>query len=854
MGGSGWPFGSSLVGGKGAVGVGALLVAGLVVLPFLGSGFSYLPALVVLLVAVFAMEFGLRGGVAAGLVGGVVAFVWLLYGHTVVGGLPAFGVRVALFLLIGGLVGGIVSERRRFGVAVTAHNEMSLELISTASFEGFFTRLNPAWTDVLGWSLDELMAHPFLDFVHPDDVTNSEPEVVRRTVAGLPVFNFQNRYRCRDGSYRWLEWTSRSDQNAKVVHSVARDITVRKGAEETLAMFQGALEQAVRERTADLEERTGELEEARCETLRRLALAAEFRDDETFEHTERVGKMAADLARRIGISAEQTALLRQAAPLHDVGKLALSDSIVLKRVTLTFAEMKEVKKHPENGARILAHSNSDVLQLAEQIALAHHEWWDGSGYPYGLAGDEIPLCARIVAVADVYDALTHVRPYKEAWPVVESIAEICSLRGRQFDPQIVDAFLELDGDRGLRRIRSSPIVNGSLKQTGVARGRRAGGATSESRERETWIYMDSDQTAADMDQAQADSHQSESDADQLTSDSDQAQANLEQHLSNREQAGADSQFSSDPDMRLARALAASRVERDAATAKRDEATLKRDAATVERDAATIVRDAATALRDVATVVRDVATVERDAVIQERDTTAAARSRTTAERLAIADLRDEAARERDLTASARDRTAQKRNDGGAERDLAAESVDRRAAESDREAAAADREHAAADRSYASFDELTGVFRRGAGELALTHEIDRARRSGRSLVLAVIDIDALKALNDSQGHAAGDALLRDVPIAITSALRSYDVTVRWGGDEFVCGLSDVTLKEANDRIDEIQCSLYARRPRASISAGLAEINTTDTLESLIARADTNLYRAKTKRKKVGQASVI
>ena len=172
-------------------------------------------------------------------------------------------------------------------------------------------------------------------------------------------------------------------------------------------------------------------------------------------------------------------------------------------------------------------------------------------------------------------------------------------------------------------------------------------------------------------------------------------------------------------------------------------------------------------------------------------------------------------------------------------------ERDAAENDRAAAASDREHAAADRSYASLDELTGVFRRGAGELALSHEIDRARRSGRSLVLAVIDVDDLKALNDSRGHAAGDALLRDVPTAIISALRSYDVTVRWGGDEFVCGLSDVTMDEAAERIEEIHRSLGTRRPPASISVGLAELGTGDTLESLIARADVNLYRAKTNR---------
>ena len=811
-GGSGQP----VIGGRTAVAIGAFLAVTLVALPFVDPGISHLTALMVLLVAVYGVQFGLRGGIAGGVIGVTVAFVWLLHDQSFVGGLPAFGMQSALLLGIGGLVGRDVSERRRYEVAVAAQNEMSRELICTASFEGFFTRLNPAWTDVLGWGLDELMARPYVQFIHPDDVTSTEPEVVRETVAGLPVVNFQNRYRCRDGSYRWLEWTSRSDERTRTLHAVARDITVRKEAEEALASFQVTLEEAVRERTVELEERTSELDESRRETLRRLALAAEFRDDETFEHTERVGKMAADLAERLGISTEQTALLRWAAPLHDVGKLALSDSIVLKRGKLTLAETKEVRKHPENGARILAHSNSDVLQLAEQIALNHHEWWDGSGYPQGLAGEGIPLCARIVAVADVYDALTHARPYKKAWLVQAAIAEIRLLRGRQFDPAIVDAFLELsqDGDRGSAR---HPAIVGS-SMTRALGARTTDDTQSES---EAWAHQDADHTATDIDQTQAESRQTKSDADQLASDSDQARADREQAASDREQAAADSELLRDPGARLALALAASRVERDAATVKRDAATVRRDAATAERDAATVVRDAAT-------VVRDVASEERDAASRERDSTAAARSRTTAERLATADLRDEVARERDLTASARDRLARERNHAGAAHDTVAEARERSAAERDREAAAADRQHAAADRSYASLDELTGLFRRGAGELALTHEIDRARRSGRSLVLAIIDIDALKAVNDSQGHAAGDALLRDVPTAIISALRSYDVTVRWGGDEFVCGLSDVTLDAAANRVEEIQRALALRRPPASISAGLAELSDDDTLE--------------------------
>jgi diguanylate cyclase (GGDEF)-like protein len=152
---------------------------------------------------------------------------------------------------------------------------------------------------------------------------------------------------------------------------------------------------------------------------------------------------------------------------------------------------------------------------------------------------------------------------------------------------------------------------------------------------------------------------------------------------------------------------------------------------------------------------------------------------------------------------------------------------------------------ADRDNASLDDLTGLFRRGPGELALSHEIARSHRLGTPLVLAMIDVDALKAVNDTHGHAAGDALLSDVAAAITSTMRAYDVTVRWGGDEFVCALYDLTLEVASHRLAAIQTVLEALSPEASISAGLAKLDDNDTLESLVARADTNLYRTRANR---------
>ena len=186
------------------------------------------------------------------------------------------------------------------------------------------------------------------------------------------------------------------------------------------------------------------VEAARIETLQRLALAAEYRDDGTHEHTERVARTAFLLAEAVGLSERERALIHQAAPLHDLGKLAVGDAVLLKPGRLSAPEFEQVKKHPRAGAAILTGSASEVLQLAEEVAYTHHEWWNGSGYPDGLEAEEIPISGRIVALADVFDALTHTRPYKQAWPIEAALAELKRLRGRQFDPELLDEFLELN--------------------------------------------------------------------------------------------------------------------------------------------------------------------------------------------------------------------------------------------------------------------------------------------------------------------------------------------------------------------------------------------------------------------------
>lgn len=201
-------------------------------------------------------------------------------------------------------------------------------------------------------------------------------------------------------------------------------------------------------------ERTRDLELAKLEILQRLALASEFRDDCTGQHTQRVGDLAALLGRTIGLPDEQVELIRQAAPLHDVGKIGVPDKILLKPGRLTDEEYRQIKRHTDIGQRILSGSRFPILQMAERIALYHHEHWNGSGY-YGLAGEEIPLEARIVSVADVFDVITHARPYKAADDARAAVERIRQQRGLQFDPAIVDAFLELE-------------VSGSLANLGAA--------------------------------------------------------------------------------------------------------------------------------------------------------------------------------------------------------------------------------------------------------------------------------------------------------------------------------------------------------------------------------------------------
>jgi putative two-component system response regulator len=156
-----------------------------------------------------------------------------------------------------------------------------------------------------------------------------------------------------------------------------------------------------------------------------------------------VGELSARIAEKLGVATAEVELIRCAAPLHDIGKIGVPDNVLLKRGPLLADERRLSDQHPLIGARILSGSDFPLLNMAEQIALSHHERWDGTGYPLGLAGERIPVAGRIVAVADVFDALTHVRPYKQAWTHDTAIEEIVAASGTQFDPRVVSAFVEI---------------------------------------------------------------------------------------------------------------------------------------------------------------------------------------------------------------------------------------------------------------------------------------------------------------------------------------------------------------------------------------------------------------------------
>jgi putative two-component system response regulator len=267
-----------------------------------------------------------------------------------------------------------------------------------------------------------------------------------------------------------MEATRKIQQDNALKHlqihlaSLGREVAIEESTSPAMQRREAALKGQIAEE---------ELFHSRIEMLERLAVTAELRDDSTGEHSYRVGKLAGLLAAEYGCDEPTCFMVELAARLHDIGKIGVPDAILLKPEKLNDAERQVMRTHTTVGAELLSQSNIPHMQMAEDIARHHHEWWDGSGYPGNLSGLAIPLGARIAALADVFDALTHARPYKQAWAIEDALREISELRGSQFDPQITDMFLALIGElRGSKgdldaflgqAARSSPFLQARSK-------------------------------------------------------------------------------------------------------------------------------------------------------------------------------------------------------------------------------------------------------------------------------------------------------------------------------------------------------------------------------------------------------
>jgi len=302
-----------------------------------------------------------------------------------------------------------------------------------------YVMINGAGADHLGRSQAKILGltdHEIFPVVSAEQTTRRDREVLNSGEA--------QKYEVEDllptGRRRVFQSTKSVYRNAQGqiagLIGLAIDMTEEKALALQIQEQNVTLETRVRERTQ-------QLEESKLEMLNRLARAAEYRDDDTGQHVVRVATMVGRLAQVLGLTVEQIELMERAAPLHDLGKVGIPDRILLKPGRLDAEEVLEMRRHTEIGASILANGRSAVMRMAEEIARTHHERWDGTGYPRGLSGHAIPISGRIVAVADVLDALTSERPYKQAWSTQEALREIREQSGRQFDPAVVNALTQV---------------------------------------------------------------------------------------------------------------------------------------------------------------------------------------------------------------------------------------------------------------------------------------------------------------------------------------------------------------------------------------------------------------------------
>lgn len=314
---------------------------------------------------------------------------------------------------------------------------------------------------------DPLMASSYLETADPDLITL---DICMPGLSGYGLLEVLAKRRCPDMFLPVLAISALDDFEArsKAIKAGAKDFLVKPIVVEEFLLHVFSLldtrflELRLRESRRALEgmvrERSSELGQAHLETIERLGRVAELRDDATGKHTSRVARLSGLLAQELHLAPEEVNLVMRSAPLHDVGKVAIEDQVLLKNGRFSPEEREIMRRHALIGAAILGGGRSELMKTAEQVAAAHHERWDGHGYPHGLKEEEIPLAARIVAVADAFDALTHVRPYKDAWSFKEAMAEMELERGAQFDPRVVDALWRvLNRDGAIAAVLELPV-------------------------------------------------------------------------------------------------------------------------------------------------------------------------------------------------------------------------------------------------------------------------------------------------------------------------------------------------------------------------------------------------------------
>jgi PAS domain S-box-containing protein len=325
-------------------------------------------------------------------------------------------------------------ERRQAtakAVRLAALVDAANEAIISADPDSIITTWNRAAEKLYGYPARQIVGQPASVLSPPDKIAEQRRLLVA-AARGDAITECDTQRLHKDGSLLNLSVTLSPIMHAGSLTgfcAVHHDISDRLRTRDTLEN--------------EIGKRTRQLRRSRAETLHKLALAAEYRDDDTFQHTERVGAGAAELATRLGLPGSLVRLIRHAAPLHDVGKIGIPDRILLKPGPLNPQEFAAMRQHTVLGADLLTGCDSAILQLAEQIALTHHERWDGNGYPAGLAAEAIPIAGRIVAVVDSFDAMAYDRPYRAASSVESALSEIARCSGTQFDPHIVKAFLHL---------------------------------------------------------------------------------------------------------------------------------------------------------------------------------------------------------------------------------------------------------------------------------------------------------------------------------------------------------------------------------------------------------------------------